>query len=539
MTGNTTSDLITAKQGQGLARKLAIPLALLCLALSCATAAAAPRLSLTNEDARVMATMFRAYFARYSERPNNDPAVQQLNREFGASPRRGSGETFGDPVKTYHALAKGLGIMAMGSWDEQRELAALIDMRLPAKLAEPGQLLQVRIGPLYERSAPPSGEYLVRVGLEGPTGQAIGKGVELPYRALEDKDVALKIPDSAGDGLYRVTYALEVVEGEKKIPLISVKRDLFILSNLDQRLERLAKQQEQFGKAARKSPRHHLAATTIDWIIPKYRSASEARYAGPPTLILSFRRGRTAPEPLNYVSDLALAEELAAALQAGQDPFQERAGDMHLAYLSPSTKDLLPLRLYVPSRFDRAKTYPLVVGLHGASSNENSFMDFYPGLFKKYAEERGYIALAPIGPGPFGGYWDVGGQEVMDALDLVQKIYPINRKRIYLTGHSMGGGGTMFLGFNHAKRFAALAPVAGFFGQNAQLAKAKQMPLLIAQAQQDRVVTVNNARELHRAAQALKMPNVKYIELEGVGHIQIMASVMKDVFDWFDIHSKN
>ena len=281
MTGNTTYDLITAKQGQRLARKLAILLALLCLALSCATAAAAPRLSLTNEDARVMATMFRAYFARYSQRPNQDPAVQQLNREFGGSPK-GSGETFGDPVKTYQALAKGLGIMAMGSWDEQREMAALIDMRLPAKLAEPGQQLDVRIGPLYERSAPPSGEYLVRVGLEGPASQAIGTAVELPYRALEDKDVALKIPDSAGDGLYRVTYALEVVEGEKKIPLIVVKRDLFILNDLDQRLEHLAKQQEQFGKAARKSPRHHLAATTIDWIIPKYKSASEARYAAPP-----------------------------------------------------------------------------------------------------------------------------------------------------------------------------------------------------------------------------------------------------------------
>jgi len=179
-----------------------------------------------------------------------------------------------------------------------------------------------------------------------------------------------------------------------------------------------------------------------------------------------------------------------------------------------------------------------VVGLHGASSNENSFMDFYLGLFKKYAEERGYIALAPIGPGPFGGYWDVGGQEVMDVIDLVEKIYPINRKRIYLTGHSMGGGGTMFLGFNHAKHFAALAPVAGFFGQNAQLAKAKKMPLLIAQGQQDRIVTVESARQLHRAARELKMPNVKYIELEGVGHIQIMASVMKDVFDWFDTYSK-
>ena len=498
---------------------------------------AAPRISLTNEDARVMTTMFRAYFARYSQKPNRDPAIQTLGREFGASPK-GVRETFGDPVKTYQALAKGLGIMAMGSWDEQREMAALVDMRLPAKLAEPGETLQVRIGPLYERSGPIEGEYVIRVGLEGPNATAIAEAVELPYRALEDKDVALQIPDAVGDGLYRVTYALEAVEGEKKIPLISVKRDLFILNDLDQRLDRLAQGQARFTKAARKSPRHRLAATTVDWLIPKYKSASQARYAGPPALILSFRRGRTVPEPLNYVTDLALAEELAAALKTAQDPFHERAGDMHLAYLSPSTKELLPLRLYVPSRFDPAKSYPLVVGLHGASSNENSFMDFYLGLFKKYAEERGYIALAPIGPGPFGGYWDVGGQEVMDVIDLVQKIYPINRKRIYLTGHSMGGGGTMFLGFNHAKRFAALAPVAGFFGQNAQLAKAKQMPLLIAQGQQDRIVSVDSARQLHRAALALKMPNVKYIELEGVGHIQIMASVMKDVFDWFDIHSK-
>jgi len=104
-------------------------------------------------------------------------------------------------------------------------------------------------------------------------------------------------------------------------------------------------------------------------------------------------------------------------------------------------------------------------------------------------------------------------------------------------GHSMGGGGTVRIGFENADRFAALAPIAGY-GSTEDLAKAPDMPLFLAQGELDALVPVERARNFHQAAQALGMPLVHYVENEGTDHVAIVAEVMSQVFDWFDSHRR-
>ncbi len=104
-------------------------------------------------------------------------------------------------------------------------------------------------------------------------------------------------------------------------------------------------------------------------------------------------------------------------------------------------------------------------------------------------------------------------------------------------GHSMGGGGTVRIGFEHADRFAALAPIAGY-GSAEDLAKAPEMPLFIAQGELDALVPVERARNFHEAAQALGMPSLHYAENEGTDHVAIVAEVMDQIFDWFDLHRR-
>ena len=207
---------------------------------------------------------------------------------------------------------------------------------------------------------------------------------------------------------------------------------------------------------------------------------------------------------------------------------------MRLAYVSPADFELVPFRIYVPEGFDRSSRYPLVVALHGAGGDENSFMDRYRGLLKKNAEERGYVVVSVNGRGPYGGYRGDSGQDVLDVIQVVEESYPIDSDRIYLTGHSMGGGGTVLVGFDNAERFAALAPIAGF-GSADQLAKAPKMPLLIAQGEADALVPVESARSFHEAAKKAGM-EVRYIEKAGVDHLAIVDLVMTDIFDWFDAH---
>jgi predicted peptidase len=104
-------------------------------------------------------------------------------------------------------------------------------------------------------------------------------------------------------------------------------------------------------------------------------------------------------------------------------------------------------------------------------------------------------------------------------------------------GHSMGGMGTVLVGFDHAERFAALAPIAGF-GAAAQLAKAPRMPVFIAQGDRDALVPVESARTFYQAAKT-EGRDVAYVEKAGTDHLLIVDQVMKDVFDFFDAHRRN
>ena len=48
---------------------------------------------------------------------------------------------------------------------------------------------------------------------------------------------------------------------------------------------------------------------------------------------------------------------------------------------------------------------------------------------------------------------------MLRAMDDVQRAYNVDKDRVYLTGLSMGGGGTWHLGLRYPDRFAAIVPV--------------------------------------------------------------------------------
>jgi dienelactone hydrolase len=50
----------------------------------------------------------------------------------------------------------------------------------------------------------------------------------------------------------------------------------------------------------------------------------------------------------------------------------------------------------------------------------------------------------------------------LEVLDIAKKRFNPNPQRIYLTGHSMGGHGTWYLGATYAGQWAAIAPCAGY-----------------------------------------------------------------------------
>jgi len=98
----------------------------------------------------------------------------------------------------------------------------------------------------------------------------------------------------------------------------------------------------------------------------------------------------------------------------------------------------------------------LILSLHGAGVEAIGQADAYEG--KTWA-----TLVAPTNRRPFGFDWeDWGCLDALEVLDIAQKRLRTDPRRIYLTGHSMGGHGTWHLGVTFPDRFAAIGPSAGW-----------------------------------------------------------------------------
>src|SRR5262249_7417186 len=137
---------------------------------------------------------------------------------------------------------------------------------------------------------------------------------------------------------------------------------------------------------------------------------------------------RPGGDAFNVEEDLPLAEELAAGLLAGKSPLVTRTGDLRQAYRASVDDTLQPYPVYLPKLYTPAKKYPLVVALHGATGDENTYMDFYldrksgRNLFKQLGEERGYVLVTPCGRGPYGMYQGPAEKDVLDVLERVKQV---------------------------------------------------------------------------------------------------------------------
>jgi predicted esterase len=63
------------------------------------------------------------------------------------------------------------------------------------------------------------------------------------------------------------------------------------------------------------------------------------------------------------------------------------------------------------------------------------------------------------------------------------------------------------------------------------------MPIIIVAGVKDALVPVAGCREAAEKAKALGH-EVKYLEYPEGDHISVVASSVKDIYDWFDAHRK-
>lgn len=167
-------------------------------------------------------------------------------------------------------------------------------------------------------------------------------------------------------------------------------------------------------------------------------------------------------------AELTLDASAAAALQPGQHAFATTVE--YTDAQGQAQTDTIRYLLYLPPEFgqDPAQQWPLILFMHGFGEHGS-----YLEVLKRHPlpemldgqQDLPAIVVSPQLP-VYPIYWDrwqdYSGQ-VFALLDQLQAALPVDPQRVYATGLSYGGMGTWELGTLQPERWAALAPVAGFY----------------------------------------------------------------------------
>jgi polyhydroxybutyrate depolymerase len=189
----------------------------------------------------------------------------------------------------------------------------------------------------------------------------------------------------------------------------------------------------------------------------------------------------SAPRTLPVVLILALATQTPPAARSQSPPARGLLEPGRHERTIEAAGRTWHYQAFVPSSAGRDRPLAVVLVLHGAGGSGQAYLD-HAGWAAK-AEKEGFLAIAPDGqparsdePPSFllnprlwnSGQFRPGNPRARiddiaffrALLDDVARRWPVDHRRVFVTGHSNGAGMAFRLGAELSDRFAALAPVA-------------------------------------------------------------------------------
>lgn len=204
--------------------------------------------------------------------------------------------------------------------------------------------------------------------------------------------------------------------------------------------------------------------------------------------------------------------------------------------------DTLRYRILFPENYDKTKKYPLVLFLHGAGErgrdNEKQ-LTHGARLFLSPENRKNFPCIVVFPQCPTESFWSnvqvdrskspvvftfdysrPSNPSLLSAVDVVKNIIKeerVDKKRVYITGLSMGGMGTFEAVYRFPKLFAAAMPICGGGDVKSYDKRVSKIPFWVFHGAVDAVVDVKNSRDMVERLKALQA-NVKYSEYPGVNH---------------------
>jgi poly(3-hydroxybutyrate) depolymerase len=470
--------------------------------------------------------------------------IDELDRQIAEASRLGH---TGELRRLY---AKGTTLLGGREWTDALDFASSLVIRSDRVVVDSMRPYAVRLEQIYTPAIQLDRSLTARAtlskrgaqGAQGARGAQGAQGAQGTTEAVKDlgalDGIARDLRESpaqfeldlrgVADGAYQLN--IDVTDGARALGgatlAIAVRKGL---DDLVSRLEAEA--------------RHAPEALRADILFPVDR-------------MRNVNRGRLELRTFDPERDLAEAEATAAAVRTGKNPFAARTGDFKRHYLLESAGEIMPYRLYVPSRYvpgAQGAAFPVIVALHGLGGTEDSFFTGYDSVMPKLAEQHGYIVAAPLGYRVDGSYgWGLGNppgdantrrvqerseEDVMQVLQLVRQQYRIDENRIYLAGHSMGGIGTWKIAAKFPDIWAAISPFAGS-GTPSTLERIRHIPHFVVHGDDDRTVSVQGSRSMVERAKDIGI-DVSYIEVPGGSHSGVVAPNLPGMFEFFNARKKS
>ncbi|NNE90483.1 MAG: prolyl oligopeptidase family serine peptidase [Verrucomicrobiales bacterium] len=225
------------------------------------------------------------------------------------------------------------------------------------------------------------------------------------------------------------------------------------------------------------------------------------------------------------------------------------AADFEKSAFTGKSGKKLKFALLQPETVKDGEKYPLVITLHGVGGRGKTTWTgncAANGVLAKPEMRKKYPCFVMAPTCAKAETWQPvarlrGEGRLPDVFELIEKLlkdHPIDPKRVYVTGQSMGGFGTFGAVGQRPDLFAAAAPVCGGYDPS-KAEKFAKIPIWIFHGEKDTTVPVSMSREM---VEALKKaggePN--YTEFPGVGHNSWTPAYAKDeLWEWLFAREKS
>lgn len=456
--------------------------------------------------------------------PEKRKEVEALEAQARAAGNEGK---YGDALRYYY---QAMALLRDQPWTPSRALGTALVARSERVIVDPGDTVRLTLTQAFALSEPMKGTLNgnVAIGRMGnnnqsePVAEVQKLSALAPDFTQKPLEINVKVPDLP-DGAYSFIVTLKPDGAEPIVKAANVR----IARGINGRSSEIA--------AGAKALATELKTKGKDDLL---RALAPVQYAS--NMVELANKGEIQVDRTAFSDDLTRASTMMSQLAKGENPVRTLRGDFRWAYVSGVDNTIQPFRVFVPSNYDAAKKYPLVIALHGMGGDENSYFNGYEnGIIKREAEARGYLVACPKGRGSASMYMGNAERDVIDVVSEMKRNYSIDPDRVYLTGHSMGGYGSWSVAVNNPDLFAAIAPFAGG-GSPITVSKLGAIAAVtefVVHGDADPTVPVDESRKMVKAAKAVGT-NVKYVEVPGGNHINIVVPYIKEMFDWFDTHTR-